>query len=194
MTLDVSKRLLTHFPKDREFLGLGRKYFPLSNLLVLLVLLLQYVPGFNHFGEMSEKNGKKAAMKASKKKIKQLRKPKLVQTKAKEQSAKVGAKRKRAAEDSDDDDDNSDDEDKDEDELDLQVKDGEVVQEGAYTFEFSDVRDAFYGGIQLMLTKQVYSTGTAHDFAEIICKQGRCFLYPKMDMSQINSTSFLSML
>lgn len=118
-------------------------------------------------------SGKKATLREMQKKKKQLRKPKSgsedkVMSK-KQSMANVGQKRKRHEDNEDESE--SEDDDEPEDEI-LQVQDNVDQREGEFNFEFSDMKNEFYGGIQLMLAKQLYSTGAAHDIAQIIIDQG----------------------
>lgn len=41
-----------------------------------------------------------------------------------------------------------------------------------FSFDFSDMNDNFYGGIQLFFAKQLANTTMAHDIAEVVCQQG----------------------
>lgn len=115
-------------------------------------------------------------MRAAHQKKKQLRKPKAIpsqestlrkhQQKIQERATK---KKKRDDEDDDDEEDSGSDDEESADELLLTKEtEGEKTQ---FNFEFSDMKEEFYGGIQLMLAKQLYSTGAAHDITEIIIKQ-----------------------
>ena len=128
-------------------------------------------------------SGKKATLREMHQKKKQQRKPQAVgsqnataSTSSRKQKKPlhipeevVGQKRKRNSRD-DEDDEDSESEDESADELEL-TKTTET-EKGEFNFEFSDMKEDFYGGIQLMLAKQLYSTGAAHDLTEVIIKQG----------------------
>lgn len=64
-----------------------------------------------------------------------------------------------------------DDEESDEEDNELQLTNRNAKTE-EFSFDFSDMNDTFYGGIQLFLAKQLCSTTMAHDIAEVVCRQG----------------------
>lgn len=126
-------------------------------------------------------SGKKATLREMHQKKKQQRKPQAVGSQDPTTSSLrkqkkpqhipeevVGQKRKRNSRD-DEDDEDSESEDESADELEL-TKNTEA-EKSEFNFEFSDMKEDFYGGIQLMLAKQLYSTGAAHDLTEVIIKQ-----------------------
>lgn len=128
-------------------------------------------------------SGKKATLREMHQKKKQQRKPQAVgsqnataSTSSRKQKKPlhipeevVGQKRKRNSQDEDDEDSESEAESADE----LELTKTTETEKGEFNFEFSDMKEDFYGGIQLMLAKQLYSTGAAHDLTEVIIKQGK---------------------
>lgn len=122
-------------------------------------------------------SGKKSTLRTSHHKKKQLRKPKVlpsqeISLRKSQKKAKNRTKLRKEKETKEDEESESEESDEGEEAADdiLLTKETEG-ERGQFNFEFSDMKADFYGGIQLMLAKQLYSTVAAHDLTEVIIQQ-----------------------